>query len=771
MNTELDQLSANLKECLNSDKPDFQKILNLANKIAAFDTDNVRFTIDASHITKLGLELVAKQETAISELVKNAYDADSTFIKLVFKDTDQSGGTLEITDNGSGMTRTELADGFMRISTSDKIDNPYSKKYSRQRAGKKGIGRFSAQRLGRELTIKTQTADSEHALQVTINWDSFEENKDLILVNNQIKLIDKLPFQGTILTIDKLRDSWSIAQIKRAYRYVSDLLQPFPLSKSEHVDKMDPGFKATFYKTVNGLPQLVANDDKSILSHSLATFSGFVDAQGGAYRTCISSRYKVKIENEELIDKNNLRVRYQHLKSIEFKANYFIVSELPSGGTKSLISGLLREQGGIRVYRNGFRVLPYGEPYDDWIGLQRSYALREILPPHLNANFFGFVEIHDPKNEMFNETSSREGLIENEAFKELQRFLYSALTKSVLDIAEARGRKRLASDPPPKSQASQNKPSEQAKQIIDLFNQVVDETKSDSDQSLTGSADNAASAGNDEVIKSEFLEKVLALDHKSQDLLEENGMLRVLAALGLTIGEFTHEIRHTLSGSFADFKNLYESFNLDSNQSDIVKRLQSNLVNLQAYANYFDNAVIDNSHRELKVIELRDVINNFEQTISHAINRQNIVFNKEVNGYDLYTQPMHESEWNSILLNLFTNSLKAIRRAKVNGKILIKAGESGEKLFLEFMDNGDGISVENRERIFDAFYTTSLPASSLSPDSEQLIGTGLGLKIVKDIIDAADGEIYLTDPPEDYKTCFRIEIPKAKQEDIPKDDY
>lgn len=224
MNIELTQLSSNLKDCLDSDKPDFQKILQLANKIATFDTENVRFTIDASHITKLGLELVAKQETAISELVKNAYDADSTEIKLFFKNTDHLGGTLEIVDNGSGMTRNELANGFMRISTNDKVANPYSKKYSRQRAGRKGIGRFSAQRLGRVLTIKTQTADSPYALQLTINWDSFEESEDLILVNNQIQEIDRLPFEGTVLTIDKLRDSWTIAQIKRAYRYVESPL-------------------------------------------------------------------------------------------------------------------------------------------------------------------------------------------------------------------------------------------------------------------------------------------------------------------------------------------------------------------------------------------------------------------------------------------------------------------------------------------------------------------------------------------------------------------
>lgn len=771
MNKDLNQLSADLRECLDSDKPDFQKILNLANKIAAYDPENVRFTIDASHITKLGLELVAKQETAISELVKNAYDADAANIKLVFKNTDQAGGTLEIIDDGSGMTRSELANGFMRISTSDKIDYPKSKKYSRQRAGRKGIGRFSAQRLGRLLTIKTQVAGCDYALQVSINWDIFEESEDLILVNNQIKLIEKLPSVGTILIIDKLRDSWSDAQIKRAYRYVSDLLQPFPLSKSEQSDSKDPGFKATFYKIINGgTPQLIANDEKSILSNALATFSGYVDHQGKPYRSCISSRFQLNVENEKLIDKDNSHTTYQHLRDVEFKAYYFITDELPSGGVKTFIRGLLREQGGIRVYRNGFRVLPYGEPYDDWLGLQKSSALREILPPHHNSNFFGFVEIRDPKNIFFNETSSREGLIDNEAFKELQGFLYTALTKSVLDIAEARGKKQFASDPP-QNQKNEKKPSAQAKQLIDLFNNAIDQTRQAREDSYSSSDSDNNSRSDEKEFKNNFFEKVLELDYKAQHLLEENGMLRVLAALGLTIGEFTHEIRHTLSGAFADFENLYNSINLDAKQLDIVKRFEGNLVNLQAYANYFDNAVIDNSHRELKAIELRDVINAFEHIIAYALKRQNILLSKDVIGYDLYTKPMHESEWNSILLNLFTNALKAIRRAKVDGKILIRAGVADERLYIEFMDNGDGIVEENRERIFEAFYTTSSPSNPLAPDSEQLVGTGLGLKIVKDIISAAEGTIYLVDPPDGYSTCFRIEIPKADDKDIPQDDY
>ncbi|MBF0371845.1 MAG: ATP-binding protein, partial [Alphaproteobacteria bacterium] len=94
------------------------------------------FSVDASHISRLGLELVAKQETAVAELVKNGYDADATNVDLIFS-TGKSGQTsLEIFDNGSGMDIEQLEAGFMRLSTPNKVVSPHSELYRRQKAGR-----------------------------------------------------------------------------------------------------------------------------------------------------------------------------------------------------------------------------------------------------------------------------------------------------------------------------------------------------------------------------------------------------------------------------------------------------------------------------------------------------------------------------------------------------------------------------------------------------------------------------------------------------------
>ena len=162
------EIRSELQQILQNEPKNYSKILELSNQLTKFDEENVRFSIDAGIIDRLGKELVARHETAVSELVKNAYDADATKVTITFKESYDVGGVLEIEDNGLGMTKEQLINGFMRLSSSDKLHFPRSPRYDRKRAGKKGIGRFSSQRLGTKLTIITQTLESEKALRLII---------------------------------------------------------------------------------------------------------------------------------------------------------------------------------------------------------------------------------------------------------------------------------------------------------------------------------------------------------------------------------------------------------------------------------------------------------------------------------------------------------------------------------------------------------------------------------------------------------------------------
>lgn len=184
--TRADELRDELMTVLGGDPLDYSRVQQLSSEPAKLEPDAVRFSVDAGLISRLGRELVARQETAVAELVKNAYDADARRVTLVFSEADEPGGRLEIRDDGSGMTRTQLIDGFMRLSSSEKVDHPLSPRFGRQRAGRKGIGRFAVQRLGSELTVRTQTKGSPTALEVVIEWDAFAAGLELSLVTSRI---------------------------------------------------------------------------------------------------------------------------------------------------------------------------------------------------------------------------------------------------------------------------------------------------------------------------------------------------------------------------------------------------------------------------------------------------------------------------------------------------------------------------------------------------------------------------------------------------------
>lgn len=134
-----EEIRNELSKVLEREPQNYGKILELSSELAAFDKNNVRFSVDAGVIDRLGKELVARHETAVSELIKNAYDADATYVELIFVDANVFNGTLTIEDDGHGMTKDQLINGFMKISSPDKIDNPVSHCTADKGQGKRAL--------------------------------------------------------------------------------------------------------------------------------------------------------------------------------------------------------------------------------------------------------------------------------------------------------------------------------------------------------------------------------------------------------------------------------------------------------------------------------------------------------------------------------------------------------------------------------------------------------------------------------------------------------
>lgn len=770
-----DDIKKRISELLGEDKDNYSEILFLSNELAKFDKDNIRFSVDAGVIDRLGNELVSRQETAVSELVKNAYDADAIEVNLTFINSTEVGGTLIISDKGSGMTKEQLINGFMRISSSEKIHNPYSEKYHRKRAGQKGIGRFAVQRLGSKLTIITQTEESEESLKLCINWDIYSSDKDLYHITNSLESIPKKRLNGTTLIIENLRDKWSEASIKRIYRYVIEILQPFPLS-IENIEQSnalknekdpDPGFKIFVYSSPDGKLRKKIIDEKSMIySHALATINGEINEEGIGHFKISSEKLGLDFSDNIGLDPDNKNAIFDKIQNVKFKAYYYVYgSDLIPKMHESSIRRLASTAGGIRLYRNGFRVLPYGEANDDWLGLDASIRRRSILPVHGNINFFGFVEIDDTSGD-FEETSSREGLMTNESLIQLQNFLYRTIIASVIRIAEHRNVK-IVSGQKKDEDGNWEKMEVRIKNIAHTLEEL-DKALEDEEQGIIAKKRRkkrvkALKKEIDEVAKIQKLERV--------KLFKERSMLRVLSSVGLTIGQFVHEIKYYLDNIQDDIKVLIQDLRNEMEALNRLNILNENFAIFKTYMSYFDYVISQNIIKELKPIEMRTVVRPFIDSLKNDAKKSGIIFlEPSFQGYGLYTKPMHPSEWSSILFNFYTNSKKAIKRVSDEGEIFIECGENDGFIYLEFSDTGDGISKEDEEHIFEEFFTTTSPQTLNDMDSNtEILGTGLGLKIVKDIVTSYRGNIRVVSPKANFATCIRIEMPKVNEKEL--DEY
>lgn len=758
-----------LSKILVDDPTNYSKILELSSILSSFDNENVRFSVDAGVIDRLGSELVARQETAVSELVKNSYDADATKVNIKFENSDDIGGTLYIEDNGTGMNREQLINGFMRISSSSKIHNPFSDTYKRKRAGQKGIGRFAVQRLGEKLTITTQTENDNIALVLSINWNEYANDLDLNSITNKIFSKSKTKDKGTILKIEGLKDKWSEASIKRVYKYIGDILQPFPLSDiEEELDdeefNLDPGFKVNFFKIVNGRQINIADEKTMVYNHATAIIDGWIDRDGFGLYSVESNKLAINEIGNISSDPDKDDIPFSQLKNIKFRAYYFIYNtNLIPKMQETSIRKIARTQGGIRLYRNGFRVLPYGEPNSDWLGLDASAVKRSILPVHSNMNFFGFVELKDRENK-FKETSSREGLLENEGLIELRNFVYRTIITAIIKVAEVRNVKIV----------SGQKEYDGIYESVEVRIKNIAFTLEELDRELE------KETGNIEVrkrrkkkidqVKKEIAELQKAQEDEKEQFLKERSMLRVLSSVGLTIGLFLHEVKDYILNMDNNVSFLIEKLNNDQVVLNRLTLLQSNIESFNTYTSYFDAVISQNVIRNLKPIDLKKTINTFWKTIENDLIKNNIKLDEpEIEGNYLFSCPMHPSEWSSILFNLFTNSKKAIKRSNHLGLINIECGKFENKIYLKFSDTGDGIDEENRDRIFEEFFTTSSPntVDNLNIQNEYT-GTGLGLKIVKDIISSYRGRIFVEEPKEGFSTTISIEIPAATEKDLDK---
>lgn len=743
------QIKTAIEDELKKASPDWHRIEQWSRARVESDPDNVRFTVDAGHIQRLGAELVGKQDTALSELIKNAYDADATKVDLTFTDYQQPGGTLVIEDNGSGMQDDIIRLSWMRISTASKVDQPLSPIYRRIRAGRKGIGRFSVQRLGKWLYLETRPRGSSTGFRVRFSWDKeFRPGRDLNEVFSQIERFEKSPDDcGTTLRIVDLRDGWSEAALAKVWRSVLLLQPPFPIARTKPAEKLPSSVDPGFAVNINGISRDIKRSEYSIetsfLSQAIATISASIDEDGRATVRVVSLK-------NNLDDTQEFGKKLLVTGPVSLNASYFIYSSATlSGMSMASAAELGRLFGGIRIYRNGFRVLPYGEAADDWLELDSDVSRRVLLVPANNRNFFGHVELSTDTNPLFEETSSREGLLENEAYAELKQFVRDVVEWAAKRVAAARNRKQEAGQR--NFIAEPRRPSE--------YLRTVRENMGISPSSSPDAVQTDRVLARAEAIASEFEQRV---EEQHAASLEYEEMLRLLASLGLSISVFGHEVkgaRDALRARLALLQDAIETVQ-DHRQKSSLERQFAELKlgsdRMFDIGGYISGLMSTTESRQLRPLSVSGALQHFSTQFTEYMSRQNIEFEVDVDPPTLRTTPMHGSELDSVLLNFLTNAIKSMRNARVkNRKVRMDARSDGRFIIIGFEDSGPGIAPADRNRVFDAFFTTTMAADD---DGIAGPGTGLGLKIVSDIAASYGGRVSVEEASPGYGCRFEFRV-------------
>jgi len=411
------------------------------------------FKISSGLKNIIGKELITDDFIAIFELVKNSYDANAKKVQIIFENVKpqnkEKGSKIFIIDDGDGMTLNDIQNKWLFIAHSEKKDskdiekndNDFRDKIQKKRmkAGAKGIGRFSCDRLGAELNLFTKKGHEKIFHKLYTNWKKFEGDttKEFQTVKVDYDYLDNLneedtlPIQnfekGTILEIYSLNSEWDSDKILKLKRYLQRLINPIEenefyefeiilraeefLLEDEKAKKKDKEFDI-----INGPVKNIVFENLGIKTTQI---NCTINANGEKIFTEIIDKGDFIFSLEEKND-------FELLKNIKIKLFYLNKSAKQSF---SMLMGIdpIR-YGSIFVYKNQFRIHPYGDADNDWLelekrktqGTRRYLATREVL---------GRVEINGSQPDFVEASSRDSGFYKSENFDQLKKFLMDKVLK------------------------------------------------------------------------------------------------------------------------------------------------------------------------------------------------------------------------------------------------------------------------------------------------------------------------------------------------------
>ena len=760
----------------------------------------MQFKISSALKDIIGKDLINDDFIAIFELVKNSYDAYATKVKISFNDIYSDTPKIVIEDNGKGMNYYDLENKWLFVAYSAKKDGSENKdlnfrdkiQVQRSFAGAKGIGRFSCDRLGKNLYIETTKNEEKNKTEsLYVDWGNFENDLKEEFINISVihETLPNIKKIGTRLEITDLRSLWDREKFLRLKDALAKLINP-------NIDTYDDTFEIildvkdellkdkdfdNYHKIVNGKIQNLIFETLDLKTTKI--ISEIFSKDNGIIKTSLYEANKLVYE---VIEKNN----YKHLQNISYTIYYLNRSSKLTFSRRMGMQPV--EYGNIFVYKNGLRIYPYGERGEDPLkmdnrkaqGYNRYIGTRETI---------GHINISEP-NIFLKETSSRgDGLEKNDNYFEFVEHFFETLKKlekynieitnwgndlpnNYINLKDENIQEALLN-------VIKNLSNTKSILSINYSDEIINILRKKEETSVKGLLKNLKIEINSNIfdkekilsqisktekkidelkeIKKEAEEEALNSLIKNEELEIKKNSLEKKLEQEIKEGVFKksiigqdkeqlislqHQVNHSSSRISRNIKLLLKGMESNKTKEDLIKYINTISFENEKIASI--SSFVTKADFNLRATEIEmDIVQFIGDYIQNIYsNREPLINTKDLRIYFINNQDVKVEkifrplEITMMIDNFVSNSIKA-ESTKLEFVIKKRSGT----LFIDIIDNGIGIEENIKDKLFEFGKSTTN-------------GSGIGLYHIKDIVEKLDGTIELSQENSLFGAEFNIRI-------------